>query len=114
MPYLRRLSAEHGNFATNFKLSAGLGGPMLSLLAMSESNLGNVTKAQILAWKSVIQDLMEVGFNLGFVIGRLRQVAQRLFGKRISDELQALQHQIALLQDSLKGFPFSLSLSLSL
>uniref|UniRef100_A0A2N9IBE5 Aminotransferase-like plant mobile domain-containing protein n=1 Tax=Fagus sylvatica TaxID=28930 RepID=A0A2N9IBE5_FAGSY len=27
----------------------------------------------ILAWKSVIQDLMEVGFNLGFVIGRLRQ-----------------------------------------
>ena len=53
---------------------------MLSLLGsvmatMSESNLGNVTKAQILAWKSVIQDLMEVGFNLGFVIGRLQQVA---------------------------------------
>jgi hypothetical protein len=30
--YLRWLSAEHGNFATNFKLSAGLGEPMLSLL----------------------------------------------------------------------------------
>ena len=71
------------------------------LVAMSESNLGDVTKVQILAWKSVIQNLMEVGFDLGFIIGRLRQVAQRLFGKRISDEVKALQHQIALLQDSL-------------
>ena len=44
---------------------------------------------------------MEVGFNLGFVIGCLGQVAQCLFGKRISDEVEALQHQIALLQDSL-------------
>jgi hypothetical protein len=68
---------------------------------MNESNLGSVTKAQILVWKSVIHDLMEVGFDLGFMIERLRQVAQRLFGKRISDEVQALQHQIALFQDSL-------------
>jgi hypothetical protein len=106
LPYLLRLSAGRSNFTANFRLSAGLGGPMLSLLgsvmaAMSESNLGNVTKAQILAWKSVIQDLMEVGFDLAFMIGRLRQMAQRFFGKRISDEVKALQHQIALLQDSL-------------
>ena len=106
MPYLLQLSAGRSNFIANFKLSAGLGGPMLSLLggvmaAMSESNLGNVTKARILAWKSVIQDLMEVGFDLAFMIGRLRQMAQRFFDKRISDEVKALQHQIALLQDSL-------------
>ena len=59
LPYLQRLSAEHGTFTTNFKLSPGLGGPMLSLLgsvmaAMSESNLGNVTKDQIIAWRSII------------------------------------------------------------
>jgi hypothetical protein len=106
LPYLQWLSAKHGNFTTNFKLSAGLGGPMLSLLgsvmaAVSESNLGNVTKDQIIAWRSIIQDLMEVGFNLEFMIGRLRQAAQRLFSKRVSDEVQALQHQITLLQDSL-------------
>ena len=106
MPYLLQLSAGHSNFTANFRLSAGLGGPMLSLLgsvmaAMSESNLGNVTKAQILAWKSVIQDLMDVGFDLAFMIGCLRQMAQRFFDKRISDEVKALQHQIALLQDSL-------------
>uniref|UniRef100_A0A2N9FHP8 Aminotransferase-like plant mobile domain-containing protein n=1 Tax=Fagus sylvatica TaxID=28930 RepID=A0A2N9FHP8_FAGSY len=80
----------------------GLGGPMLSLLgsvlaAMDESSLEDVTKTQILAWRSVIQDLMDVGFDLGFMIERLRQTAQCLFGKRIADEIKALQHQIALL-----------------
>uniref|UniRef100_A0A2N9HRA7 Aminotransferase-like plant mobile domain-containing protein n=1 Tax=Fagus sylvatica TaxID=28930 RepID=A0A2N9HRA7_FAGSY len=66
-----------------------------------ESSLEDVTKAQILAWRSVIQDLMDVGFDLGFMMERLRQMAQRLFGKRLADEIKALQHQIALLQDSL-------------
>ena len=79
---------------------------MLSLLgsvlaAMSKSDLGTMTKVQILAWRSVVQDLMEVGFDLGFMIGHLRQITQRLFGKKISDEVQALQHQIAFLLGSL-------------
>ncbi len=96
VPYLQQLTAKYGNFVTKFKLGAGFGGPMLSLLgsvlvAMDNSNLGSVTKAQVLAWKSVVQDLMEVGFNLEFMIGRLRQMAQRLFGKKISDLVQALQ-----------------------
>jgi hypothetical protein len=69
---------------------------MLSLLgsvlaAMNRSNLRTVTKAQILAWKGVIQDLMEVGFDLGFMIGYLWQTTQCLFGKKISDEVQALK-----------------------
>jgi hypothetical protein len=42
---------------------------------------------KILAWKGVIQDLMEVGFDLGFMIGHLRQTAQCLFSKKISDEV---------------------------
>jgi hypothetical protein len=106
LPYLSRLSAGHSNFTKGFKLSIGLGGPMMSLLgsvlaAMDESSLEDVTKAQILAWRSVIQDLMDVGFDLGFMMERLRQMAQRSFGKRLADEIKALQQQIALLQDSL-------------
>uniref|UniRef100_A0A2N9EGU8 Aminotransferase-like plant mobile domain-containing protein n=1 Tax=Fagus sylvatica TaxID=28930 RepID=A0A2N9EGU8_FAGSY len=105
-PYLSRLSAGHSDFTKGFKLSIGLGGPMMSLLgsvlaAMDESSLEDVTKTQILAWRSVIQDLMDVGFDLGFMMKRLRQMAQHLFGKRLADEIKALQHQIALLQDSL-------------
>uniref|UniRef100_A0A2N9GEU9 Aminotransferase-like plant mobile domain-containing protein n=1 Tax=Fagus sylvatica TaxID=28930 RepID=A0A2N9GEU9_FAGSY len=105
-PYLSRLSAGHSDFTKGFKLSIGLGGPMMSLLgsvlaAMDESSLEDVTKTQILAWRSVIQDLMDVGFDLGFMMERLRQMAQCLFGKRLADEIKALQHQIALLQDSL-------------
>ena len=49
MPYLQQLTTKYGNFITKFKLGAGLGGPMLSLLssvlaAMSKSDLGSVTK----------------------------------------------------------------------
>jgi|UniRef100_A0A2N9ID86 hypothetical protein len=105
-PYLLRLSAGHSDFTTGFKLSIGLGGPMMSLVgsvlaAMDEFSLEDVTKTQILAWRSVIQDLMDVGFDLGFMMERLRQMAQCVFGKRLADEIKALQRQIALLQDSL-------------
>uniref|UniRef100_A0A2N9HWS6 Aminotransferase-like plant mobile domain-containing protein n=1 Tax=Fagus sylvatica TaxID=28930 RepID=A0A2N9HWS6_FAGSY len=85
-PYLSRLSAGHSDFTKGFKLSIGLGGPMMSLLgsvlaAMDESSLEDVTKTN-LAWRSVmIQDLMDVGFDLGFMMERLRQMAQCVFGK---------------------------------
>uniref|UniRef100_A0A2N9EIL9 Uncharacterized protein n=1 Tax=Fagus sylvatica TaxID=28930 RepID=A0A2N9EIL9_FAGSY len=51
-PYLRQLTKRHGNFVAKFKLGAGFGGPMLSLLgsvlaAMDKSDLGSVTKVQI-------------------------------------------------------------------
>uniref|UniRef100_A0A2N9EMJ3 Aminotransferase-like plant mobile domain-containing protein n=1 Tax=Fagus sylvatica TaxID=28930 RepID=A0A2N9EMJ3_FAGSY len=106
VPYLQQLTIRHGDFITKFKLGAGLGGPMLSLLssvlaAMSKSDLGSVTKVQILAWRSVVQELMEVGFDIGFMLGHLRRIAQHLFGRKTLDEIQVLQHQIALLQDSL-------------
>ena len=70
------------------------------LAAMSRSNLKSVTKVQILSWKSVVQDLMEVGFDVGFMVRHLRQIAQNLFGEKISAETQVLWDQIALLQDS--------------
>jgi hypothetical protein len=92
VPYLQQLITKHGNFVAKFKLGAGLGGPMLSFLssmlaAMGKFDLGSVTKVQIFAWKSVVQDLMEVGFDVGFMIGHLRQIAPHLFGKKISDEM---------------------------
>uniref|UniRef100_A0A2N9FZU3 Aminotransferase-like plant mobile domain-containing protein n=1 Tax=Fagus sylvatica TaxID=28930 RepID=A0A2N9FZU3_FAGSY len=73
-PYLSRLSAGHSDFTKGFKLSIGLGGPMMSLLG------------------SVLAAMDE---------SSLEDMAQRLFGKRLADEIKALQHQIALLQDSL-------------
>ena len=80
VPYLQQLTTKHGNFVAKFKLGAGFGGPMLSLLdsvlaAMSKFDLGSMTKVQILAWKSVIQDLMEVGFDLGFMISTADSLA---------------------------------------
>uniref|UniRef100_A0A2N9H550 Aminotransferase-like plant mobile domain-containing protein n=1 Tax=Fagus sylvatica TaxID=28930 RepID=A0A2N9H550_FAGSY len=68
---------EH-DFTADFKLNTSLSGPMLSLL-------GSVLAAMD---ESSLED-------------RLRQTAQYFFGKRIADEIKALQHQIVLLQDSL-------------
>ena len=44
---------------------------------------------------------MEVGFDVGFMVGHLWQIVQHLFGMKISDEMQVLRDQITLLQDSL-------------
>ena len=106
VPYLRQLTTRHGNFVAKFKLGVGFGGPMLSLLgsvlaAMDKSDLGSMMKVQIFNVKRCYPRLMEVGFDLGFLIGYLRQITQCLFGKVIADEVQALQRQIALLQGSL-------------
>uniref|UniRef100_A0A2N9FKM6 Uncharacterized protein n=1 Tax=Fagus sylvatica TaxID=28930 RepID=A0A2N9FKM6_FAGSY len=80
-PYLSRLSAGHSDFTKGFKLSIGLGGPMMSLLgsvlaAMDESSLEDVTKTQDPC---------------------VEECDPRPYGY----EIKALQHQIALLQDSL-------------
>jgi hypothetical protein len=34
---------------------------------------------------------MEVGFDVRFMVGHLRQIAKNLFGKKISAEMQALR-----------------------
>uniref|UniRef100_A0A2N9HZK3 Uncharacterized protein n=1 Tax=Fagus sylvatica TaxID=28930 RepID=A0A2N9HZK3_FAGSY len=80
-PYLSRLSAGHSDFTKGFKLSIGLGGPMMSLLgsvlaAMDESSL-----------EGCDQDPNPC----------MEERDPRPYGH----EIKALQHQIALLQDSL-------------
>uniref|UniRef100_A0A2N9HHS7 Aminotransferase-like plant mobile domain-containing protein n=1 Tax=Fagus sylvatica TaxID=28930 RepID=A0A2N9HHS7_FAGSY len=80
-PYLSRLSAGHSDFTKGFKLSIGLGGPMMSLLgsvlaAMDESSL-----------EGCDQDPNPC----------MEECDPRPYGH----EIKALQHQIALLQDSL-------------
>ncbi len=76
VPYLQQLIAKHGDFVASFKLGAGFGGPMLSFFsnvldAMSKFDLRNVTKVQILSWKNVVQYLMEIGFDVGFMVRHL-------------------------------------------
>jgi hypothetical protein len=106
VPLLQRLSAKFGDFTAHFKFGAGFGGPMLSLLGsvladMERTSFETLTESQILSWRSVAQDLIAVGFDLGFLLEHLRKVARKFFSKALANEMKIVRDQISSLQSTL-------------
>ena len=106
VPLLRRLSAKFGDFTAHFKFDAGFGGPMLCLLGsvladMERTSFETLTESQILSWRSVAQDLIAVGFDLGFLLEHLRKVARKFFSKALANEMKIIRDQISSLQSTL-------------
>jgi hypothetical protein len=71
---------KYGNFISHFKLGIFVGGAMLTLLCcvlahMRNTNLEDVTETKILEWKSVVQELIQEGFLLEFMLDHLREIA---------------------------------------
>ena len=84
VPLLRRLSGKFGDFTAHFKFGAGFGEPMLCLLGsvladMERTSFETLSESQILSWRSVAQDLIAVGFDLGFLLEHLWKVARKFF-----------------------------------
>uniref|UniRef100_A0A2N9EIL7 Aminotransferase-like plant mobile domain-containing protein n=1 Tax=Fagus sylvatica TaxID=28930 RepID=A0A2N9EIL7_FAGSY len=87
-------------------LGAGFGGPMLSLLGsvladMRRTSFKTLSEPKILSWRSVVQDLIAVGFDLDFMLEHLRKVARKFFGEAIASEMKIVQEQISSLQSTL-------------
>jgi hypothetical protein len=106
VPFLQGLSAKFGDFTTHFKFGAGFGGPMLSLLGsvladMRRTSFKTLSEPKILSWRSVVQDLIAVGFDLDFMLEHLRKVARKFFGEAIASEMKVVQEQISSLQSTL-------------
>jgi hypothetical protein len=106
VPFLQGLSAKFGDFTTHFKFGAGFGGPMLSLLGsvladMRRTSFKTLSEPKILSWRSVVQDLIAVGFDLDFMLEHLRKVARKFFGEAIASEMKIVQEQISSLQSTL-------------
>ena len=106
VPLLQRLTAKFGDFTTHFKFGARFGGPMLSLLGsvladMRGTSFKTLSESQILSWRSVVQDLIAVGFDLDFMLEHLRKVARKFFSKSIANEIKVVQDQISSLQSTL-------------
>uniref|UniRef100_A0A2N9GIS5 Aminotransferase-like plant mobile domain-containing protein n=1 Tax=Fagus sylvatica TaxID=28930 RepID=A0A2N9GIS5_FAGSY len=106
VPLLQGLSAKFGDFTTHFKFGAGFGGPMLSLLGsvladMRRTSFKTLSEPKILSWRSVVQDLIAVGFDLDFMLEHLRKVARKFFGEAIASEMKIVQEQISSLQSTL-------------
>ena len=90
---------KYGNFISNFKLGNFVGGTMLTLLCcilmqMRNTNLKDVTETKILEWKSIVQELIQEGFLLDFVIDHLREVARDMFRRRLTTELKTLEARV--------------------
>jgi hypothetical protein len=97
--FLEAIWQKYGNFISNFKLGNFVGGAMLTLLCcvlmqMRNTNLEDVTETKILEWKSVVQELIQEGFLLDFVIDHLREVARDMFGRRLTTELKTLEARV--------------------
>uniref|UniRef100_A0A2N9GAC1 Aminotransferase-like plant mobile domain-containing protein n=1 Tax=Fagus sylvatica TaxID=28930 RepID=A0A2N9GAC1_FAGSY len=106
VPLLQGLTAKFGDFTTHFKFGAGFGGPMLSLLGsvladMRRTSFKTLSEPKILSWRSVVQDLIAVGFDLDFMLEHLRKVARKFFGEAIASEMKIVQEQISSLQSTL-------------
>jgi hypothetical protein len=106
VPLLQGLSAKFGDFTTHFKFGAGFGGPMLSLLGsvladMRRTSFKTLSEPKILSWRSVVQDLIAMGFDLDFMLEHLRKVARKFFGEAIVSEMKIVQEQISSLQSTL-------------
>ena len=90
---------KYGNFISNFKLGNFVGGAMLTLLCyvlmqMRNTNLEDVTETKILEWKGVVQELIQEGFLLGFMIDHLREIARDMFGRRLTAKLKTLEARV--------------------
>ena len=106
VPLLQRLTAKFGDFTTHFKFGAGFGRPMLSLLGsvladMRRTSFKTLSEPKIFSWRSVVQDLIAVGFDLDFMLEHLRKVARKFFGEVIANEIKIVQDQISSLQSTL-------------
>uniref|UniRef100_A0A2N9GKF6 Aminotransferase-like plant mobile domain-containing protein n=1 Tax=Fagus sylvatica TaxID=28930 RepID=A0A2N9GKF6_FAGSY len=60
-----------------------------------------LSEPKILSWRSVVQDLIAVGFDLDFMLEHLRKVARKFFGEAIASEMKIVQEQISSLQSTL-------------
>ena len=103
--FLEAMWKKYGNFISYFKLGIFVGRAMLTLLCcvlaqMRNTNLEDVTETKILEWKSVMQELIQEGFLLEFMLDHLREIARGMFGRRLVTKLKALEARIAVVRNA--------------
>uniref|UniRef100_A0A2N9EQH2 Aminotransferase-like plant mobile domain-containing protein n=1 Tax=Fagus sylvatica TaxID=28930 RepID=A0A2N9EQH2_FAGSY len=71
------------------------------LADMRRTSFKTLSEPKIFSWRSVVQDLIAVGFDLDFMLEHLRKVARKFFGEAIASEMKIVQEQISSLQSTL-------------
>ena len=70
------------------------------LMQMRNTSLEDVTEIKILEWKGVVQELIQEGFLLGFMIDHLREIARDMFGRRLTAELKTLEARVVAMRNA--------------
>ena len=112
LPLLEGLLKVHGDFTSGFKGGVFLGKILMEvlcavLISLRKSSLDSLSKEKLLEWRGVVQDLIEVKFNLSFLLEHLRSLTHMLFQRQASRNLdakiaaveEALVHAHKVLQD---------------
>ena len=92
LPLLEGLLKIHGDFTSGFKGGLFLGNILIELLcavliSLRDFSLDSLSKEKLLEWRREVQDLLEVKFNLSFLLRHLRSLAHMLFQRRASKSI---------------------------
>ena len=103
---LKALWEKYGSCSSYFRLGVHVGSSMLTLMCcvvahMEHTRLEDVTEADILEWKAVVQETTREGFKFSFILDYLRRLAHDTFSRRILAELRAVEARAAALRDAL-------------
>ena len=80
--------SSRGDFMQGFRLGRSTREHFLKMLGcvlndIEHSFVDTVSTERILQWRAAIQELISVGFAVGFVLDHLREVARALFMRRV-------------------------------
>ncbi len=62
---------------------------------MRRTPLEFITERKLQDWRGVARELINLGFVVGFLLERIREVARMYFGRKASAEAEAIDAQIA-------------------
>ena len=94
LPLLEGLFTAHGDFTSEFRGGVFLGNISMELLcavliSLRDSSLDSLYEERLLEWRRVVQDLIKARSNLSSFLEYLRSLAQTLFQRKASKDLDA-------------------------
>ena len=100
LPILESLHKRFGDFTSGFKFGCGFGSFYLRLLSgvlcdMRRTPFELVTERKLQDWKDMARKLIDLGFDVDFLLERICEVARMYFGRKASAEAKAINAQIA-------------------
>ena len=101
--HLVMLYSRHGNFMREFRLGRSSREHFLQMLGcvlndIEHNFIDSISTEKILQWRALIQELINVGFAVEFILEHLREIARAFFMRRVRPAVEAIDARIELLK----------------